>query len=155
MGLISSLLNVASSQDVPFHQPLQLQCSHHGSTKAYLCSPLFLILSPLPHRWQFAVAPLHGSVEDLVIALIAEVLNSLLFCLKHSVKCQTTLKTKHSCPFAFSLWLINPRVHAITSEFSIFPYSCKERYFSCSPLSVQQGEHTQIQNLLAYEIFVN
>ena len=38
MGSISSLVNVASSQDVPFRQPLQLQCSHHGSTKAYLCS---------------------------------------------------------------------------------------------------------------------
>jgi len=44
MGLISSLFNVASSRDVPFCQPLQLQCSHHGSTKAYLCSPL--ICSP-------------------------------------------------------------------------------------------------------------
>ena len=43
MGLISSLFNVASSQDVPFRQPLQLQCSHHGSTKADLCSPLFFL----------------------------------------------------------------------------------------------------------------
>jgi len=39
-GLISSLLNIASSGDVPFRQPQQLQCLHHGSTKAYLCSPL-------------------------------------------------------------------------------------------------------------------
>ena len=37
MGLISSLFNVASSRDVPFRQPLQLQSSHHGFTKAYLC----------------------------------------------------------------------------------------------------------------------
>jgi len=43
MGLISSLFNIASSQDVPFCQPLQLQCLHHGSNKAYLCSPLFSI----------------------------------------------------------------------------------------------------------------
>jgi len=43
IGLISSLFNVASSRDVPFHQPLQLQCSYGGSTKAYLCSPLFSI----------------------------------------------------------------------------------------------------------------
>ena len=27
-------------QDAPFHQPQQLQCFHHGSTKAYSCSPL-------------------------------------------------------------------------------------------------------------------
>ena len=32
MGLISSLFNVALSGDVPFGQPLQLQCSHHGSS---------------------------------------------------------------------------------------------------------------------------
>ena len=104
MDLISSLSNVASFWDVPFRQPLQLQCSHHGSTKAYLCSPF---LSPLPCRWQFAVVPLHGFVGDLVIALIAEVFNTLSFCLKRSVKCWTALKTKHNCPFAFSLWLIN------------------------------------------------
>jgi len=44
MGLISSLFNVASSRNVPFCQLQQLQCLHHGSTKAYLCSPLFSIL---------------------------------------------------------------------------------------------------------------
>ena len=30
--LISSLINVTSSQDVPFHQPQLLQCLHHGVT---------------------------------------------------------------------------------------------------------------------------
>jgi len=40
MVLIFVLYNVASSQDVPFHQPQQLQRLHHGSTKAHLCSPL-------------------------------------------------------------------------------------------------------------------
>jgi len=44
IGLISSLLNVASPRDVPFHQLLQPKCLHYGSTKAYLCSPLFSIL---------------------------------------------------------------------------------------------------------------
>jgi len=67
-----------------------------------LCS---WFISPLAHRWRFAVAPLHGFVKDLVIALIAEVLNTLLFCLKCSVKCYTTLKMKRNHPFAFSLWL--------------------------------------------------
>ena len=84
MGLISSLFNVASSRDVPFCQPLQLQYSHHGSTKAYLCS---WFLSTLPHKWWFVIAPLHGFVEGLVIALIAEVFNSLSFSLKSSLKC--------------------------------------------------------------------
>ena len=35
-GLISSLLNIASSQDIPFHQMEQLQCLHHSSTEVYL-----------------------------------------------------------------------------------------------------------------------
>ena len=83
IGLISSLLNVTSSWDVPFRQPLQLQCLYHGSTKAYLCSFFsFFLLSPLPHRWRFVVAPLHGFMGDLVIA---EVFNTLSFCLNHSV----------------------------------------------------------------------
>jgi len=34
-GLISSLFNVASSQDVHFCQPQQIQCSHHGFTKNF------------------------------------------------------------------------------------------------------------------------
>ena len=51
-GLISSLLNVASSRVVPFRQLQQLQCLHHGSTKAHLCS---LFLSPLLRRWRLAV----------------------------------------------------------------------------------------------------
>jgi len=42
-GLISSLFDVASSQDVPFCQLQQLQCSHHGFIKNYLCSPLYSI----------------------------------------------------------------------------------------------------------------
>ena len=44
MRLISSLFNITSARDVPFHQPLQPQCLHDGSSKAYLCSPLFSIL---------------------------------------------------------------------------------------------------------------
>jgi len=98
MGLISSLFNVALSRDVPFHQPLQLQYLHHGSTKAYLSSPF---LSPLLHWWQYALALLHGFMEDLVTAVIAEVFNTLSLC---STKCWTAMKMKRNCPFAFSLW---------------------------------------------------
>jgi len=77
IGLISSLFNIASSWDVPFRQPLQLQCSYHDSTKTYLCSPF---LSPLPRRWRFVVAPLCGFMEDLVTAVIAKVLLLISFC---------------------------------------------------------------------------
>ena len=39
--LISSLINVASSRDVPFHQLQLLQCMHHGATLKFapLCAP--------------------------------------------------------------------------------------------------------------------
>jgi len=42
-GLISSLFKVPSSGDVPFRQPKQLQCLHHGCTKAHLCCNLYSI----------------------------------------------------------------------------------------------------------------
>jgi len=38
--LISSLIKVTSSQDVPFHQLQQLQCLHHGATFKPLCAPI-------------------------------------------------------------------------------------------------------------------
>jgi len=34
-GFISSLLNITLYRGVPFCQPQQLQCLHHGSTKPY------------------------------------------------------------------------------------------------------------------------
>jgi len=79
-GLISSLFNVALSQDGPFHQLQLLQYLHPDSTKAYVCSSLFSIPSSI-------VIPLHhGFVEDLITAVIAEVFLMLLFCLTCSVK---------------------------------------------------------------------
>jgi len=54
----------------------------HGFTKSYLCSPF---LSPLPGRWQFVAAPLHGFMEELVTAVIAEVFFMISFSLKRSV----------------------------------------------------------------------
>ena len=39
IGLISSLLDVAMVQDVPFCQPQQLQCMHYGITFVLLCVP--------------------------------------------------------------------------------------------------------------------
>ena len=87
-----------------FHQPQQLQCLHHGSTKAYLCSFFSLFLPP-PRRWPFVVAPIHCFLEDLITEVIAEVFTTPSFCLKRSVKCQTTPKTKRNYPVAFSLWL--------------------------------------------------
>ena len=38
--LISSLIHVTSSRDVPFHQLQQPQCLHHGATFEPLCAPI-------------------------------------------------------------------------------------------------------------------
>ena len=78
-GLISSLFNVASSRDVPLRQPQQLQCSHHGFTKNYLCYPLYSILSHLARRWRFAVRTLWLLCETRVSAEPAGVLQTLFF----------------------------------------------------------------------------
>jgi len=46
IDLISSLINTASSRDVPFHKPQRLQSLYHGATFELLCAP---ILSSQPH----------------------------------------------------------------------------------------------------------
>jgi len=61
-GLISSLFDIASSGDVPFRQPQQLQCLHHGATEAYLCSPL----SSIP----FSTAALMTICDMHIMALV-------------------------------------------------------------------------------------
>jgi len=45
--LISSLIDITLSQDVPFYQLQQLQCLHHGATFVPLCAP---ILSSQPRK---------------------------------------------------------------------------------------------------------
>ena len=45
--LISSLIKFASSRDVPFHQPQQLQCLHRGELPLY---PFVPILSSPPSK---------------------------------------------------------------------------------------------------------
>ena len=46
MGWIFVLLDVTLFQDLFLHQPQQLWCLHHSSTKVYLCSPLCSISFP-------------------------------------------------------------------------------------------------------------
>jgi len=75
--LISSLFNIGTETCL---------FANHSSSNAciikltfVLCSPF---LSPLPHRWWFVVALLHGFMEDLVTAVIAEVFITLFFYLR-------------------------------------------------------------------------
>jgi len=63
--LISSLINVALSRDVPFHQLQQLQCLHHGATFVPLWSP---ILSSQPLKGTIRGRHVMASVRDIQIA---------------------------------------------------------------------------------------
>jgi len=63
--LISSLINVALSRDVPFHQPQELQCLHHGATFVSLWFP---ILSLQPHKVTICDRHVMASVRDIKIA---------------------------------------------------------------------------------------
>jgi len=63
--LISSLINVASSWDVPFHQWQELQCLHHGATFVPLWSP---ILSSQPCKVMICGRHVMASVQDIKIA---------------------------------------------------------------------------------------
>jgi len=63
--LISSLINVASSRDMPFHQLQQLKCLHHGATFVPLW---FLILSSQPRKVTICGRHVMASVRDIKIA---------------------------------------------------------------------------------------
>jgi len=63
--LISSLINVALSWDVPFYQPQELQCLYHGATFEPLWSP---ILSSQPRKVMICGRHVMASVRDIKIA---------------------------------------------------------------------------------------
>jgi len=62
--LISSLIKVASSRDVPFHQLQELQCLHDGATFVPLWSP---ILSSQPRKVTICGRHVMASVQDIQI----------------------------------------------------------------------------------------
>ena len=64
-NLISSLINVASSRDVPFRQLQQLLCLHHGATFGPLWSP---ILSSQLHKVTICARHVMASVQNIQIA---------------------------------------------------------------------------------------
>ena len=64
-NLISSLINVALSQDVPFHQLQLLQCLHQGATFVSLWSP---ILSSQLRKVTICNRRIMASVRDTKIA---------------------------------------------------------------------------------------
>ena len=74
IGLISSLFNSALCTDVSFRQPQQLQCLHHGSTKAHLCSPFLF-----PYRVGNDSRYVHYGFGARLSAAQAEALLALFF----------------------------------------------------------------------------
>jgi len=65
IDLISSLINVISYWDVPFHQLQQLQCLHHGATFVPLWSP---ILSSQSRKMTICGRHVMASVREIQIA---------------------------------------------------------------------------------------
>ena len=90
-GLISSLFNVTLSRDVPFCQPLLV----NGSTKAYLCSPLFSIpfssTAQVNNLWyaRYGFSARLGTV-------LAGGTSCAILCLEYCLKCLEWLETKFS-----------------------------------------------------------
>jgi len=82
--LISSLINVTLSQDVPFHQPQQLQCLNHGANSVPLCATN---LHTKPLKMTICGRHIMASVQDIKIA---EPL--LILCLAYYV-----IKTVQNC----------------------------------------------------------
>ena len=108
IDLISSLINIALSRDVPFHQLQQLQCLHHGATYIPLCAPIFL------HNHIYVTIcsrPIMASVWGI---RIAEAL-FILFLVYNVMKRVTEAES-------FILFLLCMEVSSLhfTSEFSIF-----------------------------------
>ena len=98
--LISSLINTASSWDVPFHQLQQLQCLHHGATFVPLWSP---ILSSQPRKVTICGRHVMASVQDIQIAealltlfLACYVMKRVRHCWNWGIMAFTYLDMEHS-----------------------------------------------------------
>jgi len=87
--LIPSLINVASSRDVHFHQPQQPQWLHNGATFVPLWSP---ILSSLPRRVTICGRHIMASVRNIQITEALLTLCLALVCYETSL---TLLKSRH------------------------------------------------------------
>jgi len=107
--LISSLIKVASSWDVPFHQPQQLQSLHHGATFVPLWSP---ILTSQPHKVTICSRHVMASVWDIQIA---EAL--LTLCLAYYVMKQVW----HCWNRGIMAFTYRDMGRAFTSIFFVFP----------------------------------
>ena len=139
--LISSLTNIASSQDVPFHQLQQLQCLHHGATFVPLWSP---ILSSQPRKVTICGRNKMASVRDIKID---EAL--LILCLAYYI-----MKRARHCwnwgIMVFTYWDMGRAFHEHILH--IFPngwMDCRDAYSCCSLLIFLCNG----QNIAEYEAY--
>ena len=116
--LLSLLQDVVSSQDMPFCQPQQLQCLHHGSTKAYLCSPLYSITFFTTAQETICSTSVMTSMQELVTTLLAELLLTLFF-LRYATQRVQDSWQQSVILHTFSSWLLGMALIFI-SKFSIF-----------------------------------
>jgi len=82
--LISLLINVTSSQVVPFHQPQQLQCLHQGATFLPLWSP---VLFSQPCKMTVCGRHVMASVRDIQITEAFLTLSLVCYVMKRVWHC--------------------------------------------------------------------
>ena len=135
-----SLINIASSRDVPFYQPQQLQSLHHGATFVPLWSPI--PFSKL-HKVMICSRHVMASVQDVKIA---EAL--LILCLAYYA-----LKRVRNCwnwgvmPFYVSRYGVS-----VFSIFSVMAGWIAEILFILffAYIAVKRTEHSWVRSVLAY-----
>ena len=116
--LLSLLQDVVSSQGMPFCQPQQLQCLHHGSTEPYLCSPLYSITFFTTAQETICSTSVMTSVQELVTTLLAEQLLILFFLWYATQRVQDSWQ-QSVIVHTFSSWSLGVAL-IFKSEFSIF-----------------------------------
>jgi len=76
MGLIFSLFDVASAQEVPFAILLYMQCILHGLTMALLCVPFIFVHYK---KCRFSGRDVMASIKSSVIFVVATLITKVLF----------------------------------------------------------------------------
>ena len=108
-GLISSLFDVALSRDVPFRQPQDVQCMHHGLAFVLPCVPV--LFTDNARRW-FVIAR-YGFLRQYMLSaciFCIKCILSFLYCSLFVTLCNRQSIAKNKAQWATSLsarnWLL-------------------------------------------------
>ena len=151
MVCISSLQNIALSWDVPFANCSSFNAHIMVLPNFYFVFLFSLFLSPLPHKWRFAVAPLHSFMEELVSAVIAEVCITLSILLLKTF--WITLKTKciNLLPFHCDSSMIGVHAnHESIIHFSIVARRDTFHTFLCLECPVTGQAYTKLTGIWTF-----